>query len=470
MFSIQTKCGEGGVPSGPDWRTSWFVGGKKSISLSVKRVPVRIEFEVRSTTMVLVNTENLPAGELPPSLRLRLGEVLELCDASLRRTAERWGAEAPAPIWTEGGAWYRQPDMWTDWTPGFYAGQMWLLHKLLKDDFWAQKAREHSTALLPRRLDRDVHDLGFIFLSSYGRWIEQTDADDPARRELVDAVVTAATVQSERWNGATDEGFIYSFNGPQSLFIDIMMNVRLLFWAAANGADPRVGERAIEHSRTSAKYLVRCDGGGLGEKDGSVAHEAIFNTEEGRGEFRCLSTQQGYSPFTCWARGLAWALYGYAYAWGASGHGEFLETAHRCARYYLSNTPGDRVPYWDYGAPGIPDEPRDSSAAAIAGCGLMLLADLDPKAGGAESYRRTAIEIATTLSGDEYLGPKREGEEGLLLGGVYHRPRGWGVGGAVMWGDYFFLELIERLLGLDDEDLRPLGPGECPVRLEKPAD
>ena len=97
MFSIQTKCGEGGVPSGPDWRTSWFVGGKKSISLSVKRMPVRIEFEVRSTTMVLVNTENLPAGELPPSLRRRLGEVLELCDASLRRTAERWGAEAPAP-------------------------------------------------------------------------------------------------------------------------------------------------------------------------------------------------------------------------------------------------------------------------------------------------------------------------------------------------------------------------------------
>ena len=266
-------------------------------------------------------------------------------------------------------------------------------------------------------------------------------------------------------DGATEEGFIYSFNGPQSLFIDIMMNVRLLFWAAANGADPQVGERAIEHARTSARYLVRCDGEGLGEEDGSVAHEAIFNTEQGRGEFRCLSTQQGYSPFTCWARGLAWALYGYAYAYGATGYGEFLETAHRCARYYLLNTPADRVPYWDYGAPGIPDEPRDSSSAAIAGCGLMLLAELDPQAEGAGGYLQAAIETGSVLSSDEYLGPKRAGEEGLLLGGVYHRPRGWGVGGAVMWGDYFFLELIERLLALDDDSLGPRGPGECPVRI-----
>ena len=417
--------------------------------------------------MVLVNTGNNQERKLPSSLTGHLGEVLELCDASLRRTAAAWGAGVPAPIWTEGGRWYRQPDMWTDWTPGFYAGQMWVLHKLLKDDSWAARAREQSAALLPRRHDRDVHDLGFIFLSSYGRWLEHAAEDDPVRADLVDTIVTAATVQSERWNGATGEGFIFSFNGPQSLFIDIMMNVRLLFWAAANGADPQVGERALEHSRTSARYLVRCDGEGLGEEDGSVAHEAVFNTEEGRGEFRCLSTQQGYSPFTCWARGLAWALYGYAYAWGATGCGEFLETAHRCARYYLSNTPGDRVPYWDYGAPGIPDEPRDSSAAAIAGCGLLLLAELDPQAEGAGSYRDTAIEIGTTLTSDEYLGAKKEGEEGLLLGGVYHRPRGWGVGGAVMWGDYFFLELIERLLSLDDDSLRPQGPGEHPVRSGK---
>ena len=420
--------------------------------------------------MVLVNKENLPAGELPPSLRQHLFDVLKLCDVSLRRTAESWGPDRPAPIWTEDGAWYRQPEMWTDWTPGFYAGQMWLLHKLLKDDFWEGKAREHSLSLFPRRLDRDVHDLGFIFLSSYGRWIEQLDGDDPARAELVETIVTAATVQSERWNGATGEGFIYSFNGPQSLFIDIMMNVRLLFWAAANGADPRVGERAIEHSRTSARYLVRRVGEGLGDEDGSVAHEAIFNTEAGRGEFRCLSTQQGYSPFTCWARGLAWALYGYAYAYGATGDKAFLETAHLCAGYYLLNTPGDCVPYWDYGAPGIPDEPRDSSAAAIAGCGMLLLAELDPDAATAGDYLRTALTVGATLTSDEYLGPKHDGEEGLLVGGVYHRPRGWGVGGAVMWGDYFFLELIERLLALDEPSLAPLGPGERPVPLEPGSD
>ena len=124
------------------------------------------------------------------------------------------------------------------------------------------------------------------------------------------------------------------------------------------------------------------------------------------------------------------------------------------------------MPYWDYGAPGIPDEPRDSSSAAIAGCGLLLLAELDSGSLGAGDYLRTALTIGATLSSDDYLGPKREGEEGLLLGGVYHRPRGWGVGGAVMWGDYFFLELIERLLSLDEGSLKPLGPGECPVRFD----
>ncbi len=387
------------------------------------------------------------AFSIDDSLRSRLDEVLAMCDGSLRRAADDWPPERPAPIWTEGGRWYRQAEMWTDWTPGFFAGQMWILAKLLDDAEWRERAEVYTRALAPRRFDRDVHDLGFIFLSSWGRWLDFVDEGDPLRQHIVDTMVTAATVQSFRFNGAGEHGFIYSFNGPQSLFIDVMMNVRLLYWAHQHGASDEVLRRAVEHSRTSARYLVARDGSGLGEEDGSVTHEAIFNTEPGRGEFRCRSTQQGYSPFTCWSRGLAWALYGFTVAHESTRDDEFLEVAERCAAFYLQRTPEHGVPYWDYGAPNIPDEPFDSSAAAIAGCGLLQLAAQTHSKRKAESYRAAAQTIGRTLTSDEFLGPCHDGEEGLLLHGVYHRPRGWGVGGAVMWGDYFFLELIERLLG-----------------------
>jgi unsaturated chondroitin disaccharide hydrolase len=139
-------------------------------------------------------------------------------------------------------------------------------------------------------------------------------------------------------------------------------------------------------------------------------------------------------------------MYGFAEAYRYTRETEFLETAERCAGYYLRNTPPGGVPYWDYGAPGIPDEPLDSSAAAIAGCALHLLSSLAPPERAAR-YREACIRTARVLSGPDFLALGRPDEEGLLLHGVYHRPRGWGVDASVPWGDYFYLELVERLLG-----------------------
>lgn len=350
---------------------------------------------------------------------------------------------------TVDGKWYRPADLWTDWTPGFFAGQMWILAKLLDSSEWRQRAEKYTVKLAHRRFDRDVHDLGFVFLSSYGRWLEFLDEGDPERARIEEHIVTAATVQSYRWNGGGDHGFIYSFNGPQSLFIDVMMNVRLLFWAVQRGASEQVQERALEHTRTSARFLVRrqgrSDGYAIGAMDGATSHEAIFNTDRGRGEFRCLSTQQGYSPFSCWSRGLAWAIYGFSEAYRYSGEPEFLETARRCAGYYLAHTPTHGVPYWDYGAPDVPDEPYDSSAAAVIGCGLLLLAE-HVEESLASQYRSASFRLAETLTGEEFLACGKPNQEGILLQGVYHRPRGWGVNASVMWGEYFFLELLERLL------------------------
>jgi unsaturated chondroitin disaccharide hydrolase len=142
-------------------------------------------------------------------------------------------------------------------------------------------------------------------------------------------------------------------------------------------------------------------------------------------------------------------MFGFAESHRWSGERELLDVAERCAGYYLRHAPADGVPYWDFGAPGIPNEPRDSSAAAIAACAFSILGGQAAQLGApdrARRYRRAAQAILETLAGEGYLARGRAQEEGILLHGVYHRPRGWGVDASVMWGDYFFLEAIERVL------------------------
>jgi unsaturated chondroitin disaccharide hydrolase len=180
------------------------------------------------------------------------------------------------------------------------------------------------------------------------------------------------------------------------------------------------------------------------DREGMVIHEAIFNPE--RGDFRNLSTQQGYSSFTCWSRGLAWAAYGYADTYLFTGDRFFLETAERCAAYYLANTADEGVPYWDYGAPGIPNEPLDSSAAAIIAGAFLKLSAIGATRLGAEEYRAAALTILSTLTGPDFLGEGRANYEGILRHGVYHKPRNWGVDESVMWGDFFFMEALHMAL------------------------
>jgi unsaturated chondroitin disaccharide hydrolase len=362
--------------------------------------------------------------------------------SQVEKMLPKWPANKPAPIYTENGIWTRPSFIWTDWCPGFYAGMMWLAHEYTGDAKWRGHAEEYTRALEHRKFDRDVHDLGFIFMSTADRWYRLLPDDDPTKQWLKDLLITAGTIQSFRWKETGDDHYIYSFNGPQSLFIDIMMNIRILFRAHQLGGSEELCRKAVTHARTTEKYLVRKDGRGLMDRDGVVIHEGIFNPV--RGEFRNLSTQQGYSPFTCWARGLAWALYGFTDTFLFTGEPLFLETAERCARFYLQNTPDNGVPYWDYSAPNIPDEPLDSSAAAIAAVAFWKLKDIKGTAENTNVYRNAALSILSTLTSEQFSG--LESGEGILRHGVYHRPMGWGVDESVMWGDYFFMEGLYAVL------------------------
>jgi unsaturated chondroitin disaccharide hydrolase len=375
-------------------------------------------------------------------LRARMEQTFQFGVSQLSRMLNTWSVDRPAPIYTVNGVWSRPDFIWTDWCPGFYAGMMWLAYERTQDTKWRQAAEAYTRKLEPRKFDRDVHDLGFIFMSTANRWHNLLPESDPTRQWLKDILITAGTTQSFRWKDTGDDHYIYSFNGPQSLFIDIMMNIRLLFRAHQLGGEEELYRKAVTHARTTEKYLVRKAGSRLVDGDGKVIHEAIFNPA--RGEFRNLSSQQGYSPFTCWARGLAWALYGFTDTYLFTKEPLFLETAERCAQYYIQNAPENGVPFWDFGAPSIPNEPLDSSAAAIAVGGLWKLKDIPSTRHGAAYYRNAALTILSTLTSSGFTGDSSR--EGILQHGVYHKPMNWGVNESVMWGDYFFMEALHNVM------------------------
>lgn len=337
------------------------------------------------------------------------------------------------PMYTQEGKWKHDGPLWTDWCDGFLPGQMWIFHRRLgpagsESEWWREQAIRYTRPLEPRKHDRDVHDLGFIFLSTFFRW-RQLEKTPELNEILVEAGQTLAMRYMERGQ------YLRSFVADESLFIDIMMNVALVFYAARETGDRMLRDVALRHCLTTRRYLVR--------GDGSTAHEGIFDT--GTGEFLRQTTHQGFRGDSCWSRGLTWALYGFSTAYEYSRDPRFLDTAQACADYYISHAPADGVPPWDFLAPPESRRTLDTSAGAIAASGLLRLCRLisDPMKG--HLYWTTALRILRSLC-EGHLAEDTPGWEGILTGGVYHMQKGLGVGESVMWGDYFFVEALDSAL------------------------
>ncbi len=343
------------------------------------------------------------------------------------------------PMYTQHGRWKHTGESWTHWCDGFLPGMMWIFYARTGQQRWLERAIPYTRALETRKFDRNVHDLGFIFWSTYKRWYDLTA--EPALNEVL---ISAGQTLGMRF--MDKGGYLCSFIGPQSLFIDIMMNVGIIFYAALQTGDTALLQKAHQHCLTTRRCLVR--------GDGSTAHEGIFDLETG--EFLHQSTHQGWRGDSAWVRGLAWSLSGFSTAYALTGEPKYLATAQNCADFYLEHTSFE--PESSFG-PGIPpndfDDPQpalpESSAAAIAASGLLDLARLVANQDRSQVYREAALTILNTLCGPRYLAKSKPGWEGILMHGIYHLNKGLGVDESVMWGEYFFVEAMSKAMKILEE-------------------
>lgn len=362
-------------------------------------------------------------------LRPRLEAAFDFAAQQVRITIERHPDFFP--IYTVHGRWGQKVELWTDWCGGFHAGMMWLIAERTGDAWWYERARHYSQLLEHRQHDRNVHDLGFIFLNTYLPWYRSTG--DPRLNEVL---VNAGRTLALRFNPKGK--YLRSFVAPESLFIDIMMNVPIIFYAARETGDAALYATAEAHCRTTERTLVRPDGG--------TAHEGIFDLETG--EFLRQTTHQGLRGDSDWTRGLAWSLYGFGTVYSYTANPVDRAVAERNADHFLARCPDNLVPPWDFDVPEGPDHIDDSSAAAIAASGLWNLAGLTADPARARRYENAALTILDSLCSDRYLARSTPGWEGVLLHGVYHFHKKLGVDESVMWGDFFFLEAAAKALGL----------------------
>ena len=334
------------------------------------------------------------------------------------------------PQYTQNGKWKHDGAPWTNWCQGFLPGQLWLLYMHSGDEFWRQKAERYCELIEERKDDRETHDLGFLFWHSWKRW---HDLDGGSRQR--DVVIRAGETMGLRFmeKGA----YLASFVAPESAFIDIMMNVGIMFYAAQETGDDALYNFALQNCLTSRRYLVR--------GDGSAVHEGIFDLETGA--FLRESTHQGWRHDSSWARGLSWAIYGFTTAYACTRDPRFLQTACHCADYYILNTPAHGICPNDWLEPN-PARPYEASAAAITSSGLQDLAESVGDPLRARAYREYACRIVATLSQPEFLASGDRDWEGLLKRAAYHERLGLGVDESAMFGDYFFLESAAKLLKL----------------------
>ena len=330
-----------------------------------------------------------------------------------------------------------------DWTPGFWTGMLWLAYELTGGARYREGAEQQLPSYIDR-LDRKIyvntHDLGFLYsLACVAPW--RLTGNAAAKQ----AALIAADLLMVRYLDSA--GIIQSWgdlDDPQQrgrAIVDSLMNMPLLYWASEVSGDGRFAAAASRHATQLHDHMVR--------PDNTTYH--TFYWDPATGAPLGGKTAQGYADDSCWARGQAWAIYGFALNYRYTQDPALLHTAAACADYFLAHLPADHVPYWDLVFTDGSSEERDSSAAAIAVCGLQEIVRWLPDGPQKERYAAAAGTILASLI-ENYSTCNHPESNALILHGVYGKPQGSGVDEGNLWGDYFYLEALARAI---KPDLQP---------------
>lgn len=449
-----------------------------------------------------MNLGNLKKVE---DLRPRLKTLWEITGHKILSIEREYDASKGSPVFTEAGKYTTRG--WTEWTQGFQYGCAVLQFDVSGEEEFLKIARKHTVEKMASHVSHfGVHDHGFNNVSTYGNllrlMVEGKIPEQEWERNFYElALKVSGSVQAKRWTSIKEGGYMYSFNGPHSLFVDTIRTVRALMVAhklghslmGENDKSISLLQRGLDHAKATAKYSVYYgEGRDHYDFENRAVHECIFNTKDGN--FRCPNSQQGYTGFSTWTRGLAWAMVGFPEQL------EFLETisdveleavggrreveaillkaAKATCDCFIEKTAADGIPYWDTGAPLLHKlgedyldrpadpyndfEPVDSSAAVIGAQGLLRLGKylLDKGNMEGEKYLQAGLLTSESVFNEPYLNTNKN-HQGLISHSIYHRPNGWDYvpqgskipnGESSMWGDYHAMELgvyLQRLM--DDE-------------------
>ena len=318
------------------------------------------------------------------------------------------------------------------WCSGFYPGTLWMIYDATRDSIIKREAENRLAILEKEKTYTGNHDLGFMMYCSFGNAYRITN-----KAEYKDVIFTAASSLATRYRPSIQsiQSWDSSKNFRCPVIIDNMMNLELMEWVSKNGGDARYADIAVKHANSTLKNHFRADN--------SSYHVLDYDLKSGTVARRV--THQGYSNESAWARGQAWGLYGFIVMYRFTKDKVYLDQANKIAAFMLHhpNLPADKVPYWDFNAPGIPAEERDASAAAITASALLELAQY-VKGKARKEYVSTAEIIIQSLSSSNYKAEPGTNGGFLLMHSTGHKPGNSEIDVALTYADYYFIEALTR--------------------------
>lgn len=373
-------------------------------------------------------------------------KALDYCDAQVHRTLTELREKGngsidytmmPRNIMDSLTTWHCRKVDKEEWCGGFWPGILWYDYEYTHDPKLKEEAEKFTASLkFLSEIPAYDHDLGFLVFCSYGNGYRLTK--DPAYKQVI---INTADSLSALFNPRVGTMLSWPRNvemfGGHNTIMDNMINLEMLFWAAKNGGNPYLFDIAVSHADKTMKYHFR--------PDYTSYHVAVYDTLTG--DFMKGVTHQGYADDSMWARGQAWAVYGYTVVYRETKDPRYLDFVQKVTDVYLQNLPEDYVPYWDFNDPSIPDAPRDASAACVVASALLELSGYLPAGKGAE-YKNAAVKMLATLSSGQYQCGKSK--PALLLHSTGHWPAGSEIDASIIYADYYYIEALLRLKRLNE--------------------